>query len=128
MKLEVSNAEILDKASILMIKMKFIKDKQKLQNIQKEYVCLRPAVLAILSKSKSNEIELLYERLCDVNESLWEIEDQIREKERQKAFDEEFIELARSVYYTNDKRSEIKKQINLATESNFVEEKSYETY
>lgn len=128
MRLEVSNAEILDKASILMIKMKFIKDKQKVQNVKKEYVYLKPSVFAILSKSKSNEIELLYEKLYDINSLLWEIEDKIREKERQKTFDDEFIELARSVYFTNDKRSEIKKQINLITKSEFLEEKSYEKY
>jgi hypothetical protein len=128
MRLEVSNAEILDKASILMIKMKFIKDKQKVQNVRKEYVYLKPSVFAILSKSKSNEIELLYEKLYDINSLLWEIEDKIREKERQKTFDDEFIELARSVYFTNDKRSEIKKQINLITKSEFLEEKSYEKY
>ena len=74
------------------------------------------------------EVQTLVAELKSVNETLWDIEDDIRDKEFQKAFDDEFISLARSVYVTNDKRAELKKQINLATGSALVEEKSYQDY
>lgn len=120
MKIEVSHGEILDKFSILQIKKKKIKDKQKLQNVQKEYDTLDSKVTEILETSRS-----LYEELLTVNEKLWEIEDDIRACEQQKDFGERFIELARSVYLINDKRAVIKKKINLLTKSELVEEKSY---
>ena len=122
MNIEVSNGEILDKITILRLKLEHIHDQQKRANIIKEYDFL---------KDISDEIDYpedLYEQLYLVNKALWRIEDDIRNKERNQEFDEEFITLARSVYFTNDKRSEIKKQINLKTESQFVEEKSYEKY
>jgi len=122
MNIEVSNGEILDKITILRLKLEHIHDQQKRANIIKEYDFL---------KDISDEIDYpedLYEQLYLVNKALWRIEDDIRNKERNQEFDEEFIKLARSVYFTNDKRSEIKKQINLKTESQFVEEKSYEKY
>jgi hypothetical protein len=122
MNIEVSNGEILDKITILRLKLEHIHDQQKRANIIKEYDFL---------KDISDEIDYpedLYEQLYLVNKALWRIEDDIRNKERNQEFDEEFIKLARSVYFTNDKRSEIKKQINLKTESQFIEEKSYEKY
>jgi len=122
MNIEVSNGEILDKITILRLKLEHIHDQQKRANIIKEYDFL---------KDISDEIDYpedLYEQLYLVNKALWRIEDDIRNKERNQEFDEEFIKLARSVYFTNDKRSEIKKQINLKTQSQFVEEKSYEKY
>lgn len=122
MKVEVSNGEILDKLSILEIKMKKIKDEIKLTNIQKEYHYLKD-----ISNKLSYDIES-YNTLLDINNELWNIEDNIREKERNAEFDEEFIKLSRSVYFTNDKRCLIKKQININSGSNFVEEKSYKKY
>lgn len=122
MNIEVSNGEILDKITILRLKLEHIHDQEKRANIIKEYDFL---------KDISDEIDYpedLYEQLYLVNKALWRIEDDIRNKERNQEFDEEFIKLARSVYFTNDKRSEIKKQINLKTESQFIEEKSYEKY
>tara|TARA_B100001059_G_scaffold48936_1_gene41997 strand:+ start:4232 stop:4603 length:372 start_codon:yes stop_codon:yes gene_type:complete len=122
MKIEVSNGEILDKLSILEIKNNKIKDENKLKNIKKEYYYL---------KNISKELDYspkLYDELLDINNKLWDIEDNIRVKEKEAIFDKEFIELARSVYVTNDKRCEIKKQININSKSNFIEEKSYKKY
>lgn len=124
MEIEVSIGEILDKITILSIKNSIIVDKDKLKNIKKELDYL-------VNKCYSSGIELstdLYFELYDINKELWDIEDKIREKERIMEFDKEFIELARSVYTTNDKRSEIKKTINLEYKSLFIEEKSYSKY
>jgi len=123
MKIEVSNAEILDKLTILEIKLKFIFDESKKQDIKKEYEYL----LNIAQHIDGFSIDLLTD-LAVVNQEIWRIEDSIREKERKKKFDKEFIELARSVYFKNDERARIKKEINLQTKSNFVEQKSYEKY
>ena len=123
MKIEVSNGEILDKLSILEIKLDNIKEESKLENIGREHTALSLAA----SRIPASPLEL-YNDLKSVNQELWDIEDRIRVKERNKEFDQEFIALARSVYQTNDKRAEIKKEINLHTGSNFVEEKSYENY
>mgnify|MGYP001069392068 CR=1 FL=1 len=122
MNIEVSTGEILDKMSILEIKMNKIKDEKKIVNIQKEYNYLKN-----ISKQLSYDIEN-YNELLKINNKLWDIEDNIREKERNGVFDKEFIEIARSVYFTNDKRSIIKKQINISSNSNFIEEKSYKKY
>jgi hypothetical protein len=123
MEIEVSIGEIVDKLSILDIKMKNITDVDKLNNIEKEFNYLNDIVF---NKLKIEEED--YQRLVSINKELWIIEDDIREKERQKDFDFDFIELARSVYFTNDKRSVIKKDINLKYGSDFVEEKSYKDY
>ena len=123
MKAEVSNGEILDKLSILEIKLDNVKDKSKLENIGREHTALS----LVASHIPASPLEL-YNDLKSVNQELWDIEDRIRVKERNKEFDQEFIALARSVYQTNDKRAEIKKEINLHTGSNLVEEKSYENY
>lgn len=125
MKIDVSDGEILDKISILQIKSKKITDKNKLSNIHKELNYLLDICNDLF---KYIDISKLYNQLFDTNNKLWEVEDKIREKERQKLFDQEFIHLARQVYFTNDLRSEIKKQINITTQSNFIEEKSYEKY
>lgn len=125
MKIEVSNGEILDKYSILLIKKKHITDTLKLTNIEKEIQTLYSAVIAIMS---TPELVLLYHQLFEINEQLWEIEDRIREHERKQIFNLDFINLARSVYKTNDKRAVIKKEINLLTKSALLEEKSYEHY
>lgn len=123
MKIEVSDGEIVDKLTIIEIKLERIKDEAKLANVRKEYEVLDEAVAKIISKE-----DPLYKELLDINTQLWEIEDDIRECERAKDFGEKFIELARAVYFTNDKRADAKKRINLKTGSLLVEEKSYEQY
>ncbi len=123
MKIEVSNGEIVDKLTIIEIKLKHIKDETKRKNLQKEYEVLNEAVSKIISKDHE-----LYKALLDVNQELWDIEDRIRDLERNKDFGEEFIQTARAVYFTNDKRSEIKRQINELTGSELIEEKSYQKY
>ena len=127
MKVEVSNGELLDKLSILELKLKNIKDNKKLINIKNEHVGLSP-LCNNLFNNYGNELRSLYAKLSEINAELWKIEDDIRECERNKDFGDEFVRLARAVYFTNDKRSDVKKSINLLTESGFVEEKSYEDY
>lgn len=123
MKIEVSNGEIIDKLTIIEIKLERISDEAKLVNLRNEYEVLNEAAAKIISKDDE-----LYKALYDINCQLWDIEDDIRDLERNKDFGEKFIETARAVYFTNDKRSEVKKQINLKTGSNLIEEKSYEKY
>lgn len=123
MEIEVSIGEIVDKLSILRIKKNNITDEDKLVNINKEYDYLYHKVFQELKIETSDFYDMIM-----VNEILWGVEDSIREKERNKEFDQDFIEMARSVYITNDRRAEIKKQINLKYGSLFVEEKSYKEY
>jgi len=123
MKIEVSNGEIIDKLTIIQIKLERIKDKAKLVNLQKEYDELISASSLILSTT-----DPLYAALYEVNCELWDIEDRIRDLERKKNFGDEFISTARSVYVKNDRRSEIKREINIKTMSGLIEEKSYEKY
>ena len=127
MKVEVSNGELLDKLSILELKLKNIKDGKKLINIKNEHGGLSP-LCNNLFNNYGNELRSLYAKLSEINAELWKIEDDIRECERNKDFGDEFVRLARAVYFTNDQRSDVKKSINLLTESGFVEEKSYEDY
>ena len=127
MKVEVSNGELLDKLTILELKLTNISDVQKLTNIQKEHDELHPLANQLFD-SYGEELKNLYKQLAEINSELWTIEDDIRECERNKDFGSNFVSLARAVYFTNDKRSEIKKSINLLTGSGFVEEKSYEDY
>lgn len=125
MNIEVSHGEIVDKLTILQIKKENITDPIKLDNIVKEYDYLLSIVENDLGIStQSSE----YLELLSINKDLWVIEDDIRDKERAKEFDDEFIGLARAVYYTNDVRAKIKKEINLKYSSGFVEEKSYQSY
>ena len=119
----ISNGEILDKFSILSIKLSKIHDKNKLININNEINYLEPIFLDI--SNIDLEIKTLYNNLKDINEKLWIIEDNIRVKEKLQQFDSEFIDLARQVYITNDERAKIKKQINLKSKSYLIEEKSY---
>ena len=123
---EISIGEFFDKITILEIKKERIANADKLVNINKELDGLNN-LLVEQSFSRDNVAQEVAE-LRKINEALWEIEDDIREKESQKAFDDRFIELARAVYVTNDKRSDIKRDINLKLGSDFVEEKSYEEY
>jgi hypothetical protein len=115
----VSVGEVIDKITILEIKAERITDPAKLQNVKTELDALRPI------EAEYGDIAFYKKRLKAVNESLWDIEDAIRDKEREQSFGEEFIRLARAVYFTNDKRAEIKKQINAVVGSEIVEEKSY---
>jgi prophage tail gpP-like protein len=114
----VSIGELLDKISILEIKMQHITNANKRKNIECELELLTQEAVQV-------RIPHLEAELKKVNETLWDIEDRIREKDHQQTFDDEFIELARSVYITNDKRAEIKRQINMTSGSFLVEEKSY---
>jgi len=123
---EISIGEFFDKITILEIKSERIKDAAKLENVNKELDSLNK-LLQELPFSRSDVATEVAE-LKSINEELWVIEDDIREKEANKLFDEEFIKLARAVYYTNDRRSEVKREINLKLGSDFVEEKSYEEY
>jgi hypothetical protein len=125
MKVEISIGELLDKLSILYIKRKFISDSEKIQNVQKEIDVLEPISNQFLD---SPEVRIIFDELEHTNLHLWNVEDLIREKENRKEFDQDFIDLARSVYITNDQRAHLKKQINLITGSNLIEEKSYKNY
>lgn len=123
MKIEVSIGEFIDRLTILEIKLQKITDQQKLKNIRNEY--------EILSKSGEkmpDKSDPLYQKLREVNEKLWEIEDRIRDYEKKQDFGRGFIETARMVYFTNDLRAKIKRDINLNTRSEIIEEKSYEDY
>ena len=127
MQVEVSIGEFLDKISILELKLLNITDKAKLVNIKREFYYLNPFCTELL-ELHGDELKSLYLKLSKINGQLWTIEDKLRDLEAEKRFDNEFIELARSVYFTNDKRSEVKKDINLLTGSELVEEKSYKDY
>jgi len=122
----VSPGELVDKITILEIKKEFIEDINKLKNINHEYDLL----MNIFNNdiSKTDGIEKLKKQLKDINLALWKIEDDIRDCEQDKNFNENFVELARSVYFTNDKRSKIKLEINLLLNSSLVEERSYKDY
>ena len=127
MLVEVSNGELLDKISILELKMLKIEDEEKLVNVHKEFDTLNPLVVELFENNDS-QLQNHYLELAEINGKLWDIEDWIRDCEREKRFDKEFVELARSVYITNDKRCEVKKLINILTSSGLVEEKSYKEY
>lgn len=123
MKIEVSIGEIVDKLSILQIKLENITDDEKLVNVKKEFNYLYDVVFKDLKIQLDD-----YNKLLEVNKLLWNIEDDIRDKERNNEFDQSFIDLARAVYFTNDDRSRIKKDINIKYGSEFIEEKSYQEY
>lgn len=123
MKIEISNGEIIDKLTILQIKLERISDETKLKNLRTEYDELVKVTSSIMSGS-----DPLYKALYQVNCELWDIENHIRDMEREKDFGDDFIATARSVYIRNDKRAEIKREINVRTSSGLTEEKSYEKY
>lgn len=123
MKIEVSNGEIADKLTIIEIKLKHIQEESKRKNLQNEYDVLDEAVKKIIDKNHK-----YYQELLKINQELWDIEDTIRDLERDKNFGKKFVETARAVYFTNDRRSEVKRQINELTGSNLIEEKSYQKY
>lgn len=121
-----SVGEVMDKLTILQIKAERITDSEKRVNIHNEIAALEPVCNAEAYQTET--VTNLVIALKGVNEELWDIEDKIRLKEAAKHFDEEFIALARAVYVTNDRRAELKKQINQETGSDLVEEKSYQDY
>ncbi len=125
MMVEISNGELIDKLSILKIKIDNISEENKLKNIRKEFDILNELSNEFL---KQTSVLNLFNELLAVNKKLWDIEDSIRHKEKLKEFDEEFVFYARNVYITNDLRAEIKRKINDITNSEIVEEKSYERY
>ncbi|WP_203301734.1 DUF6165 family protein [Marinobacter sediminum] len=125
-KVPVSFGEVLDKITILEIKSERIKDEAKLKNVRLELDELSATWDEAVTDQSA--IADLRKQLKAVNEELWVIEDDIRDQEAAQNFGERFIELARAVYVTNDKRAAIKKDVNLALGSRFVEEKSYQDY
>jgi hypothetical protein len=122
----VSFGELLDKVCILQIKSERMTDPVKVANVRKELVALERTWNE--HPASNVDVSALMKRLKAVNERLWVIEDDIRILEKEQRFDNEFVELARSVYFENDERANIKKEINLALGSAYVEEKSYQDY
>jgi len=125
-KVPVSFGEVLDKITILEIKSERIADPGKVKNVRLELEELNDTWNDAVQDQEA--IAGLRKQLKHVNEALWEIEDDIRDQEAAQDFGQTFIELARAVYVTNDKRAAIKKEVNLALGSRFVEEKSYQDY
>ena len=125
--INISVGKLIDKITILQIKKEKIKDLEKLKIVSHELELLENS-LNSFEKSKKNELENFMIELKKINQKLWIIEDDIRLLEKNKKFDDNFIELARSVYITNDKRFEIKNKINRLFSSNIEEVKSYEEY
>ena len=121
----ISLGELIDKISILVIKEKKITDEKKNNLIREELTLLKKTLKDVV---KNNAINNYLNQLIDVNSTLWKIEDEIRDCEKNKKFDQKFIELARSVYITNDRRAEIKLEINNKFGSKIVEVKSYTKY
>ena len=121
----ISLGELVDKISILIIKHKNIKDETKRDHVKKELDFLQKTLMNYVQQE---EINNYLENLININSKLWNIEDDIRECERKKLFDQIFIDLARSVYFTNDERAKVKKDINKTFGSELVEVKSYEEY
>ena len=123
---EISPGELLDKISILEIKIEKVKDKNSLEEIKKEYKILKE--IRTSSIEITDEIKDLFQSVKNVNIKLWNIEDKLRICEKNKEFDKNFIELARSVYFANDERAEFKSKINKILKSNIIEIKQYDNY
>ena len=121
----ISLGELVDKISILIIKQKNITDETKLDHVKKELDFLQKTLMNYVQQK---EINTYLENLININSKLWNIEDDIRECERKKLFDQTFIDLARSVYFTNDERAKVKNDINKTFGSELVEVKSYKEY
>ncbi len=125
---EISAGELLDKLTILEIKLIEIENLEKKKVIKEEIKALKEAVDKFIDWNKNIDVALLYRELRLTNKKLWVIEDKIRIHEKEKNFDKEFIELARSVYITNDERFKIKSKINMLMDSNIKEIKEYSDY
>ena len=121
----ISWGELIDKVTILEIKSERLTSEGALQNVRQELAALRPFADEAL---RNGEVAVLKAELKRINETLWTIEDDIREKEAAKSFDEEFVRLARAVYRTNDERGRVKQKINVALKSDITEEKQYSAY
>jgi len=117
---------VLDKITILEIKSERMSDTVKLANVRRELELLQAAWRQAVAEDET--VRRIHDELKSINEALWEIEDDIRDKERAREFDQVFIGLARSVYVTNDKRANAKKELNMYLGSEIVEEKSYQDY
>lgn len=122
----VSPGEVLDKITILEIKSERIKDAGKVANVKRELELLSASWLEAVEEDDT--VRRIHTELKTINEALWEIEDDIRDKERAQEFDQVFIDLARSVYVTNDQRANAKKELNIHLGSEIIEEKSYQDY
>jgi len=123
---EISPGELLDKISILEIKIEKVKDKNSLEEIKKEYKILKE--IQTSSIEITDKIKDLFQSVKNVNVKLWNIEDKLRICEKNKDFGKRFIELARSVYFANDERAELKSKINKILKSNIIEIKQYDNY
>ena len=123
---DISIGELIDKISILEIKRERIEDPQKVENVSNELNLLNAVFPQYVPKSEA--LDGLKDKLKAVNIDIWILEDDIREQERRRDFSDKFVELARSVYKTNDKRASLKREINLLMGSAIVEEKSYQAY
>ena len=121
----ISLGELIDKISILLIKERKITDVKKIDLIHEELTLLKKTLNEVTKDSAINDY---LNQLIDINSALWKIEDELRDCEKNKEFDQKFIDLARSVYITNDKRTEIKLEINNKFSSKIVEVKSYTKY
>lgn len=124
--IEVSYGELIDKITILEIKVERIDDPDKVRNVSNELVILKDALARHVPPD--SKVDELANQLRSINCQLWDVEDRLRKKEHEKKFDDEFIELARSVYFTNDHRAKIKRELNDLLCSSVVEEKSYQPY
>ena len=125
LKIEVAPGELIDKITILEIKLARMSDKEKVSNVQREYAVLTRVADVVLT---SPEITTLRSELKSINEMLWQIEDDIRERDRRQDFGPDFVRLARAVYRTNDERARVKREINRLLNSTLVEEKAYAPY
>ena len=123
---EISPGELLDKISILEIKLEKVKDKNSLEEIKKEYKILKE--IQTSSIEITGKIKDLFQSVKNVNVKLWNTEDKLRICEKNKDFDKNFIELARGVYFANDERAELKSKINKILKSNIIEIKQYDNY
>ena len=124
--IRISWGELMDRITILEIKLERLRSKESVVKVRKELIALLSIAKSALARR--DDIAALKRKLKTVNGRLWEIEDKIRGKEARKSFDEEFIELARSVYLNNDRRGELKRQINALLQSELGEEKQYTSY
>ena len=122
----ISPGELIDKITILQIKSARITDPEKVANVRNELALLESTWRD--SAFSTSDVEVEWVSLRRINEKLWDVEDQLRDKERARTFDQEFIDLARAVYFTNDERAAVKREINRKLGSKIVEEKSYAKY
>ena len=127
----VSFGELIDKITILELKLQYIKESSKISNIKRELLLLNESCHVYCQQHSTSIKHQIYPVRCnlaEINNQIWVIEDDIRKKEKLKEFDEKFVQLARSIYINNDKRAKLKRQLNEIVNSEVQEEKSYEKY